>query len=73
MTDGASPGQGSICLTFDFDLTMHPQVIGWGHRIKLLEQVIEHGQQYPGLRFARMGEVAEEFRARSGGPGGQRH
>ena len=50
-----------------FDLTMHPQVIGRGHRIKLLEQVIEHCQQYPGLRFARMGEVAEEFRARSGG------
>jgi hypothetical protein len=52
---------------------MHPQVIGRGHRIKLLEQVIEHGQRYPGLRFARMGEVAEEFRTRSGGPGGQQH
>ena len=56
-----------------FDLTMHPQVIGRGHRIKLLEQVIEHGQRYPGLRFAQMGEVAEEFRTRSGGPGGQQH
>jgi peptidoglycan-N-acetylglucosamine deacetylase len=51
-----------------FDLTMHPQVIGRGHRIKLLEQVIEHCLQYPGLRFARMTEVAEEFRARAGGP-----
>jgi len=48
-----------------FDLTMHPQVIGRGHRIKLLEQVIEHCRQYPSLRFARMGEVAEEYRARA--------
>lgn len=45
------------------DLTMHPQVIGRGHRIKLLEQVIEHCRQYPSLRFARMGEVAQEYRA----------
>jgi peptidoglycan/xylan/chitin deacetylase (PgdA/CDA1 family) len=48
-----------------FDLTMHPQVMGRGHRIKLLEQVIEHCQQYPSLRFARMDEVAEDFRSRS--------
>jgi peptidoglycan/xylan/chitin deacetylase (PgdA/CDA1 family) len=46
-----------------FDLTMHPQVIGRGHRIKLLEQVIEHCLQYPSLRFAQMGEVAEAYRA----------
>jgi hypothetical protein len=38
-------------------------VIGRGHRIKLLEQVIEHCLQYPSLRFARMGEVAEAYRA----------
>jgi hypothetical protein len=46
-----------------FDLTCHPQCIGRGHRIMLLEQIIEHCQQYPTLRFARMGEVAEEFRS----------
>ena len=57
-----------------FDLTMHPQVIGRGHRIKLLERVIEHCLQYPTLRFARMSEVAEAYRstaARAGDvPGG---
>jgi hypothetical protein len=50
-----------------FDLTMHPQVMGRGHRIMLLEQVIEHCRKYPSLRFARAGEVAEEYRARMGG------
>jgi peptidoglycan/xylan/chitin deacetylase (PgdA/CDA1 family) len=54
-----------------FDLTMHPQVIGRGHRIKLLEQVIEHCLQYPGLRFARMAEVAEDFRARATSAAGE--
>ncbi len=47
------------------DLTLHPQVMGRGHRIKLLEQVIGHCRQYPSLRFARMSEVAEEFRAQA--------
>ena len=50
-----------------FDLTMHPQVMGRGHRIMLLERVIEHCRQYPTLRFARAGEVAEEYRARMAG------
>jgi len=58
-----------------FDLTMHPQVIGRGHRIKLLEQLIEHCLQYPSLRFAQMGEVAEAYRASMASaatePGGQ--
>jgi peptidoglycan-N-acetylglucosamine deacetylase len=48
-----------------FDLTMHPQVMGRGHRIMLLERVIEHCQRYPSLQFARMTEVAEEFRAQA--------
>jgi peptidoglycan-N-acetylglucosamine deacetylase len=53
-----------------FDLTMHPQVMGRGHRIMLLENVIEHCRKYPSLRFARAGEVAEEYRARMGGAEG---
>ena len=44
------------------DLTMHPQVIGRGHRILLLERFIEHCRTYPGLRFARVREVVQEFR-----------
>jgi peptidoglycan-N-acetylglucosamine deacetylase len=45
-----------------FDLTMHPQVIGRGHRITVLEQLIEHCLSHPKLTFATMSEVAEEFR-----------
>ncbi len=45
-----------------FDLTCHPQAIGRGHRIMLMETFIEHCRQYPGLHFARMEEVAEVFR-----------
>jgi len=45
-----------------FDLTMHPEVIGRGNRIKLLEQIIDHCMQYGTLRFARMSEVAEDYR-----------
>ena len=48
-----------------FDLTCHPQVIGRGHRILLLERFIAHCQQYLSLRFARLGEVAEAFRTQA--------
>jgi peptidoglycan/xylan/chitin deacetylase (PgdA/CDA1 family) len=37
---------------------MHPQVIGRGHRIAMLEQFILHCLLRPGLRFARLGDVA---------------
>jgi peptidoglycan/xylan/chitin deacetylase (PgdA/CDA1 family) len=52
------------------DRTMHPQVMGRGHRIMLLERVIEHCLQYPSLRFARMTEVAEMYRAQMMTSGG---
>ena len=45
-----------------FDLTMHPQVIGRGHRLLLLERFIEHCLTYPTLRFARVRDVVESFR-----------
>jgi peptidoglycan/xylan/chitin deacetylase (PgdA/CDA1 family) len=45
-----------------FDITFHPQMIGRGHRILLLERLIEHCQRYPSLTFARMRDVAEAFR-----------
>jgi peptidoglycan/xylan/chitin deacetylase (PgdA/CDA1 family) len=38
-------------------LTMHPQVIGRGHRMGLLERFIQHVSER-GARFARMGDVA---------------
>jgi peptidoglycan-N-acetylglucosamine deacetylase len=48
-----------------FDLTCHPQAIGRGHRIMLMERLIEHCRQYPSLKFARMSEAAGEFRTRA--------
>jgi peptidoglycan/xylan/chitin deacetylase (PgdA/CDA1 family) len=43
-----------------FTLTMHPQVIGRGHRMALLERFIQHAAQ-SGARLARMGDVAQEL------------
>jgi len=44
-----------------FTLTMHPQVIGRGHRITLLERFIQHVLSRGVARFARMGDVATEL------------
>ena len=43
-------------------ITMHPQVIGRGHRMLMLERLIEHFQRHEGVRFATLADVAEEFR-----------
>jgi peptidoglycan/xylan/chitin deacetylase (PgdA/CDA1 family) len=45
-----------------FVLTMHPQVIGRGHRIERLEGFVEHVAGRPDVEFARCAEVAAEFR-----------
>lgn len=42
-------------------LTMHPQVIGRGHRMALLERFIQHALARGGGRFARLGDVAGEL------------
>jgi peptidoglycan/xylan/chitin deacetylase (PgdA/CDA1 family) len=44
-----------------FDLTMHPQVIGRGHRIKMLERLIEY-MKGAGVRFERLGDYAERWK-----------
>lgn len=44
-------------------LAMHPQVIGRGHRMALLERVIHHVRSNGSARFARMGDVARELSA----------
>jgi peptidoglycan/xylan/chitin deacetylase (PgdA/CDA1 family) len=36
---------------------MHPQVIGRGHRVAMLEWFIERGQEL-GARFTALGDVA---------------
>lgn len=44
-----------------FTITMHPQVIGRGHRLTMLEQLIEHVLSNTSARFARMGDLAQEL------------
>jgi peptidoglycan/xylan/chitin deacetylase (PgdA/CDA1 family) len=44
-----------------FTLTMHPQVIGRGHRMTLLEHFVQHVLSKDSARFARMGDVAQEM------------
>lgn len=46
-----------------FTLTTHPQVIGRGHRMALLERFVEHVLSTDLVRFARMGDVAKELSA----------
>lgn len=40
-------------------VTMHPQVIGRGHRIAMLGRFIEHCRQHTDVRFASLGEIAQ--------------
>ncbi len=46
-----------------YTLTMHPQVIGHGHRMLMLEQFIRAVREYDGVVFAKTGETADRFRA----------
>ncbi len=45
-----------------FTLTMHPQVIGRGHRLLMLERFIEYMRGHSGTSFHTMGEVAAEWK-----------
>jgi peptidoglycan-N-acetylglucosamine deacetylase len=42
-------------------IIVHPQCIGQGSRIAMLERVIEHCKSRPGTRFARVDEVVAEY------------
>jgi peptidoglycan/xylan/chitin deacetylase (PgdA/CDA1 family) len=53
-----------------FTLTMHPQVIGRGHRMLMLERLIAHMRAQPGVRFTTLAGAADAFRGRSVGPSG---
>lgn len=44
-------------------LMLHPQVIGWGLRIAMLERFLVDCASRPGVRFATCGTLAAEFRA----------
>jgi peptidoglycan/xylan/chitin deacetylase (PgdA/CDA1 family) len=46
-----------------FTLTMHPQVIGRGHRISMLEQLAGYFSDHDGVRFDTLGGYAERWLA----------
>lgn len=48
-----------------FTLTCHPQIIGRGHRLLMLERLIEHMEARPGITFRALGDVAAEWRAQN--------
>lgn len=45
-----------------FTLTMHPQIMGRGSRLLMLERLIEHMLVTPGVRFATLGEATRAWR-----------
>jgi peptidoglycan-N-acetylglucosamine deacetylase len=45
-----------------FTLTMHPQVIGRGHRLFMLERLIEYMKGYEGVTFTTMSQVATDWK-----------
>jgi len=49
-------GAGVYCLT------MHPQVIGRGHRLLMLNRLVEHMKERAGVRFSTMADVAHEWK-----------
>jgi peptidoglycan-N-acetylglucosamine deacetylase len=49
-------GEGVYCLT------MHPQVIGRGHRLLMLNRLVEHMKERSGVSFKTMAEVAHQWR-----------
>jgi peptidoglycan-N-acetylglucosamine deacetylase len=46
-----------------YDLTMHPQAIGRGHRLVMLERLIEAAKALDGVVFERVGDYAARWRA----------
>ncbi len=51
---------GDVC----FVLTMHPQIIGRYHRIRMLERVIQYIMSLEGVWITQMGAIADDFRSR---------
>lgn len=54
-----------------YTLTMHPQVIGHGHRMLMLEEVIEAIRRYDAVVFSTAGDAAERFRRLQAGSEGK--
>ncbi len=45
-----------------YTLTMHPQVIGRGHRLLMLEKLVRHIESHSGIEFKTMAEVARGWK-----------
>jgi hypothetical protein len=45
-----------------FDLCMHPQAIGRGHRLAMVQRLIGEKQMAPGVHFERLGDYAARWR-----------
>jgi peptidoglycan/xylan/chitin deacetylase (PgdA/CDA1 family) len=81
LTGLASPSRAQEIWFGDFDgmyaehsdacfvLTMHPQIIGRHHRLRLLERTIQHILEHDGVWFAQMGDIADDFRRRAAATG----
>lgn len=54
-----------------FNLTMHPEIIGRGHRIMMLERLLDHMMSAGNIRFATLADAAERFRDSTTSPHGQ--
>lgn len=46
-----------------YNLALHPQSIGRGHRLQMLERLIVHMRERPDMRFESMGAYAERWRS----------
>lgn len=46
-----------------FNLTVHPQCIGRGPRIKMLERLLEHASQYSDVKFSMQSEYVDAWKA----------
>jgi len=51
-----------------FNLTMHPEVIGRGHRMLTLERLIETMSGHGGVQFSTLGQAAEAWRVSETAP-----
>ena len=45
-----------------YDLTMHPQVVGRGHRMLMLERLIDHFSGHSGVVFESLGDYAKRWK-----------
>jgi peptidoglycan/xylan/chitin deacetylase (PgdA/CDA1 family) len=50
-----------------FNLTMHPEIIGRGYRILMLERLIDHMRENAEVQFTSLGAAAKAFRAKHAG------